>query len=228
MAASAMGSEPGELSGVRNSAPTPTRDRRADSLDGVAEEDRLRAQFYGLLARLLAEPMSEETLALVRGLEGDDSDLGGAVATLAGLARKATRESAEEEFTALFYGMGAGGEVLPYASHYLTGFVYEKPLANLRGDLARFGVTAREGMSEPEDHIAFVCEVMHGLIVGAYGTPVELGRQRAFFRAHLEPWAGKCFAGIEQAKSAVLYMPVGTLGRLFMEIESEAFSLAPE
>ena len=78
-------------------------------------------------------------------------------------------------------------------------------------------------MTDPEDHIAFVCEVMHGMITGAFGEPVSLERQRAFFEKHLAPWAGHFFADMEKAKSAALYMPVGTIGKLFMEIERESF-----
>lgn len=228
VASSAIGSESGKPTGTSRVASAPRGASSADDLGHLAEEDRLRAQFYGLLARLLAEPASEPTLATLRQLSGGDSELGQAIETLAEVASRTPRERAAEEFSALFYGSGAGGEVLPYASHYLAGFLYEKPLANLRADLARLGVAAREEMTEPEDHIAFVCEVMHGLIVGTYGRPADLAVQRDFFRAHLEPWAARCFADIEQATAAALYMPIGTVGRLFIEIESEAFALASD
>lgn len=190
----------------------------------IPEEDVLRARFYGLLARLLAKPMSAETFEIVRALKGDDSDLGRALDALATLANKTTREAAEDEYTRLFYGMGAGGEFTPCASYYLTGMVYEKPLANLRADLARLGVAASADLGEPEDHIAFLCEVMHGLIMGAYGAP-DLAQQRDFFKTHIAPWAGRFFADLEGSKEAVLYMAVGTIGRLFMAIENEVFEM---
>lgn len=192
----------------------------------VAEEDVLRARFYGLLARLLAKPMSAETFAIVRALKGDDSELGRALDALATLAGKTTLAAAEDEYTALFYGMGAGGEFTPCASYYLTGMIYEKPLANLRADLARLGVAAAPDLGEPEDHIAFLCEVMHGLITGAFGGAADLATQRDFFKAHIAPWAGRFFADLEGSKAAVLYMAVGTIGRLFMAIEDEVFAMA--
>jgi TorA maturation chaperone TorD len=185
-----------------------------------------RARFYGLLARLLAKPMSAATLDLVRALDGDESELGQALTALARVAGKTTLAAAEDEYTALFYGMGAGGEFTPCASYYLTGMVYEKPLARLRGDLARLGIAVAPDLGEPEDHIAFLCEVMHGLITGAFGAPADLAAQRDFFRAHLAPWAGRFFEALEGSTSAVLYMAVGAIGRLFMAIENEAFDMA--
>lgn len=200
-----------------------TSEMDAPVAGAVSEEDRMRAAIYALLSRLLGKPMDSETIAFVRGLSGDDSDLGRAVSSLAALAQRTTQVVAEEEFSTLFYGFGAGGELAPYGSQYLTGFVYEKPLADLRRDLEELGIGRVDEMKEPEDHIAFICEVMHGLITGAFGAPVGLDRQHKFFQRHLAPWAGRFFADLEKAKSAVVYMPVGTIGRLFMEIERDSF-----
>ncbi|MSO93182.1 MAG: molecular chaperone TorD [Rhodospirillales bacterium] len=192
----------------------------------IPEEDMLRARFYGLLARVLAAPMSAETLTFVRGLQGDDTEMGRALATFASLAQRATKTGAEEEYSELFFGMGAGGELGPYASRYLTGFVYEKPLADLRETMAEFGIAAADGLREPEDHIAFLCEVMHGLITGRFGKPVGLDGQRSFFKKHIQPWGTRFFEDVERAKAAVLYMPVGTIGKLLIAIEAEAFEMA--
>lgn len=183
----------------------------------------MRAGIYALLSRLLAQPMDEDAIEFVRGLSGDDSELGRAVENLASLAKRSTEVAAEEEFTELFYGFGAGGELAPFGSQYLTGFVYEKPLADLRGDLQELGIAREDGVTDPEDHIAFVCEVMYGLITGAFGEPADLATQRRFFDRHLAPWAGHFFTDMERAKAAALYMPVGTIGRLFLDIEREAF-----
>ena len=189
----------------------------------VPEEDMLRGGIYALLSRLLAKPLDDDTIEFVRELSGDASPMGEAVNALAALAKRTTQVAAEEEYTILFYGFGAGGELSPYGSQYLTGFVYEKPLADLRHDLEALGIARADGVSDPDDHIAFVCEVMHGLITGAFGAPADLEQQRAFFDKHLAPWAGKFFTDMEKAKSAALYMPVGTIGKLFMEIERDAF-----
>ena len=200
------------------------RESLAFQEEALAEEDSARARFYALLSRLLARPMDEATLASVRELSGDASDFGRAIGIFAGCARAATVETAAEEFSALFFGMGAGGELFPYASYYRTGLVYDRPLADLRVDLARLGIGARSETTEPEDHIAFLCEVMHGLIAGTFGVPQALDVQREVFRAHIEPWAARFFADLEKAKSARLYAPLGTIGRLLMEIETEGFA----
>jgi len=190
----------------------------------------MRANFYALLARVLAKPMDEDTLEVMRGLatHDDSSPLGQAIATFGKLCQRTPRVKAEEEFTTLFYGVGAGGEISPYGSLYMTGLIYDKPLADLRGDMARLGIAAAEDNAEPEDHIASLCEMMHGLLTGALGGVERDSRDeaRAFFDKHLAPWAGKLFADLERAESASLYMPVGTIGRLFIEVEREAYEMA--
>ena len=193
----------------------------------VAEEDLFRAQIYGLLARVLALPMSEETLNIVRGLtEVDtDTDLGKALNGFGVLSTRTPRAVAEEEYSALFYGMGSGGELHPYASYYLTGFIYEKPLSNLRQDLTELGIETSKLSDEPEDHIAFLMEIMHGLIRGELGDGVEPSRQQAFFMRHIAPWAKPFFVDLEKAESAKVYMPVGTLGKLFIDLENDAFEM---
>jgi len=194
----------------------------------IPEEDRQRGNLYGLLARVLAEPMGDETLEVVRALEGqsDENELGAAFATLGTVAVRTPRGVAEEEFSALFYGDGSGGEILPYASYYLTGFLLEKPLAKLRGDMAVLGIKNSGISKEPEDHIAYLCEIMHGLITGAFNEPASLETQQKFFETHMAPWVGRFFSELEGAESASLYMPVGTIGRLFMAIEAKAFEMA--
>ena len=193
----------------------------------TGQEDLQRAPIYALLARVLAEPMGDETLEIVRALEGqsDENELGGAFAAFGSLAVRTPRGKAEEEFSDLFYGDGARGELLPYASYYLTGFLLEKPLANLRGDMAALGIQTSGISKDPEDHLAFLCEIMHGLITGAFNEPASIETQKTFFKTHMAPWVGQFFTDLEGAESAVLYMPVGTIGRLFMAIEAEAFEI---
>lgn len=199
-----------------------------ETMSGVTEDDQMRAGFYALLARVLARPMDEDSLEMMRGLatHDDSTPLGAAIASFGKLALRTPRGKAEDEFTALFYGVGAGGEVSPYASYYLTGLVYDKPLAELRTDMARLGIEPAVDNAEPEDHVASLCEMMHGLLTGAFGGGNGHAEAKAFFNAHLAPWADKYFADLERAQSAALYMPIGTIGRLFMEIEREAFEMA--
>jgi TorA maturation chaperone TorD len=201
---------------------------QANSKDhAIPEEDMQRAHVYGLLARVLAQPLDDETLEVVRALEGqsDGNELSSAFAALGTIAVRTPRGVAEDEFSTLFYGDGARGELLPYASYFLTGFLLEKPLANLRGDLAGLGIQTSGISKEPEDHIAYLCEIMHGLITGAFNEPASLEAQKKFFKTHMAPWAGQFFTDLEGAESAALYMPVGTIGRLFMVIEARAFEL---
>lgn len=195
---------------------------------GVSEEDRLRANVYGLLARLLAEPASDETLEILRGLvDADDgSELGKALAQLGEVAVRMPCDKAEEEYTLLFFGAGAGGEMTPYGSFYRTGFIYEQPLADLRNDMTELGIAPSGFNSEPEDHIAFLCELMHGLITGAYGAPADIEAQKRFFNRHLAPWAVPFFDDLAAAETAVLYVPVGIIGSLFVSVESTAFAMA--
>jgi TorA maturation chaperone TorD len=191
----------------------------------IAEEDRLRAHWYGLLARLLSAPPDEAALTVVRGLEGDDSDLGQGIRALAAAAKRAIPSAVDEEYFDLFVGVGQG-ELLPFGSYYLTGFLHEKPLALLRGDMARLGIARAEGVKEPEDHIASLCEMMSGMITGAFGKPVDLARQREFLDKHIGSWAPRFFEDLQGAKSAVFYMPVGKIGSVFMAIETQAFQMA--
>jgi len=199
----------------------------AAKLSDVSAEDRLRADLYNYLGLMLSAPPDEMLLAQTAGLSGDDGDLGQAIARLADCARTTQPKTATREFNALFIGL-ARGELLPYASYYLTGFLNEKPLAVLRGDLAKRRITRAPNVFEPEDNIATLMEVMAGLIVGRFADPASLGDQKEFFNRHIAPWAGHFFADLEKAKSAVLYAALGSVGRAFMEIEREAFRLAPE
>ena len=135
-----------------------------------------------------------------------------------------TRKKHDSEFPlhAIEYCLRAGN-LEPGQLDYV-GF-YDKPLVKLRSDMERFGIVQADNASYPEDHIAAVAEMMAGLITGAFGAPVPLAQQKQFFETHLEPWAGRFFADIEQAASARFYKPVGAAGRLFLTIEAEAFAL---
>ncbi len=140
------------------------------------------------------------------------------------MAKVSNERAVESEFNALFIGLGRG-ELLPYASYYMTGFLNEKPLAVLRNDMARLGITRAENVFEPEDNIASLCEMMAGLITGRFGAPAELQLQKDFFNRHIGPWAEHFFSDLEAAKSSVFYASVGSVGRAFMEIEREAFRM---
>lgn len=195
----------------------------AHTLD-VSTEDRLRADFYNFLGLLLAGPPDQMLLEQMAGLGGDDTDLGQAIQAMARVAKVTKPAGAEREFNALFIGLGRG-ELLPYASFYLTGFLNEKPLAQLRNDMAVRGITRAQNVFEPEDNIASLMEMMAGMIVGRFGTPASLEDQKAFWSKHIGPWAAHFYSDLEAAENSVLYASVGTAGRVFMEIEREAFRM---
>jgi TorA maturation chaperone TorD len=137
---------------------------------------------------------------------------------------RALDKTLEQEYFDLFVGVGRG-ELLPYGSYYLAGFLYEKPLARLRGDMRRLGIARAEGVHEPEDHIAALMEMMSGLITGAFGQPAELATQRQFFAAHIGSWAPRFFEDLESAEAADFYRSVGRVARQFVAIEAEAFEM---
>lgn len=192
----------------------------------VPEEDRLRADLYNFLGLILSSPPEDALLAQTAALSGDATPLGQAITRLADCARTTKQRQAEKEFNALFIGLGRG-ELLPYASFYLTGFLNEKPLATLRSDLSARRIERAANVYEPEDNIATLMEVMGGLIVGRFSDPATLADQKLFFNRHVAPWAGHFFSDLETAKSAMLYSAVGSVGKAFMEIEREAFRLTP-
>ncbi|NOE17426.1 molecular chaperone TorD [Ruegeria atlantica] len=195
----------------------------AHTLD-VSAEDRLRADFYNFLGLLLAGPPDQMLLYQMASLSGDDTDLGQAIQAMARVAKVTKPAAAEREFNALFIGLGRG-ELLPYASFYLTGFLNEKPLAQLRNDMAVRGITRAQNVFEPEDNIASLMEMMAGMIVGRFGSPASLEDQKAFWSKHIGPWAAHFYSDLEAAENSVLYASVGTAGRVFMEIEREAFRM---
>lgn len=200
-------------------------DEGAESVPVMTDEDAMRAQFYRLLAALLSRTPDRGMLDRLGRIQGGPGDLATALGTLGQVARAADAAAVDDEFHALFIGVGRG-ELMPYGSYYMTGFVYDRPLARLRDDMARLGIARADNVTEPEDHIASICDMMAGLIEGAFGGPADLAEQRKFFDMHLAPWAGQFFADLEGAKSASFYMPVGRVGRAFVEVESTAFSMA--
>lgn len=192
----------------------------------IDPEDQARSELYDFIGLLLVKPADASLLKQVSALTADDTTLGKALGVLAKVASVTSAETAEREFNALFVGLGRG-ELLPYASHYLTGFLNEKPLANLRADMARRGIGRAKGTHEPEDNIASLMEMMAGMIVGRFGKVTSVAEQKQFFQDHVEPWAIHFFADLEASKTSVFYGAVGALGRQFMEIEAEAFGMLP-
>ncbi|SES31098.1 chaperone TorD involved in molybdoenzyme TorA maturation [Tranquillimonas rosea] len=190
----------------------------------IPEEDRLRAQLYDFLALMLAHPPQADLLRHAAALTGDESALGQAMDSLSRVAKVTSESAVKTEFNKLFIGLGRG-ELLPYASYYLTGFLNEKPLAILRSDMAAQRISRAPNVFEPEDNIASLMEMMAGLILGRFGVPADLETQKVFWNRHIGPWAEHFFSDLEAAKASVFYASIGTAGRVFMEIEREGFRM---
>jgi len=189
----------------------------------VDEIDRARAQEYALLATLLARSPDSRLISGRAALQGDASPIGAAHAALGEAAGRVSEEDVAREYFALFSGLGAG-QLLPYSSHYLAGSLYGRPLARLRETLRRLGIEKASGRSEPEDHAAILCEIMAGLVDGGIAAPA--GAERDFFEKHLLPWIRRFFVDLEHAEAADFYARVGSLGRAFMDVETQAYALS--
>jgi len=181
-----------------------------------------RAAFYSLLAGLLRNAPDADVLAYCLSLDTTDqkSELGAAVNTLVLAAKHSEPQRLKEEFHELFIGLGRG-ELVPYGSWYQTGFLMERPLGQLRADLAKLGFERSDDVHEPEDHIAALMEVMAMLIYE--GAPQE--QQRLFFETHLSSWAKDFMNDLSVAETATFYRSVARLGSAFVAIESQYLSL---
>jgi TorA maturation chaperone TorD len=181
------------------------------------EEQQYRAGAYSLLAALLRGAPEQVLLDHVTDLAAikQTNDALLLAMSILGLAAKdSTPEKIDDEYHALFIGLGRG-ELVPYGSWYLTGFLMERPLALLRDDLERLGFERHSETHEPEDHVAALCEIMAMLI----SDSEELARQIDFFEAHMAPWVDRFFNDLSAAKSAVFYRAVGRFGAAFIELE---------
>src|SRR6186713_2255115 len=188
----------------------------------VDEIDLARGQEYALLSALLARAPDAQLLQRLARLGGDASPLGLAHVALGEAAARVAVGAIEREYFNLFIGLGRG-ELLPYGSYYLTGFLHERPLARLREDLAKIGVARAEGVVEPEDHAGILCEIMSGLASRRLPAPAD--SDRLIFDKHMAPWITRFFTDLENAQAADFYRRLGSLGRIFMDIETEAFEL---
>ncbi|MFH0340595.1 MAG: molecular chaperone [Chromatiales bacterium] len=181
--------------------------------------DGIRADAYHSLAMLLVKPPSVAVLAYLRESDDPESDDGSLVAAWRALkqaSEHADLETLEEEFHALFLGLGCG-ELVPYGSWYQTGALMRTRLAMLRRDLSALGIERQPGVSEPEDHAAALCETM-ALIISS-DSEIPIGSQKVFFQDHLGPWMGSFFRDMQVAKAAHFYRAVGRFGAAFIKTE---------
>ena len=192
------------------------------------DEETARAEVYGLLAALYYAPPSAELLAQLR-VAVTEAPASGAFLEeswrqFVGRARELDDAAVAEEYEALFGGLGKP-EVYLFGSHHLSGFLNEKPLAQLRGDLAALGLTRDESMPETEDHIAYLCEVMRYLIAGDDVAVSNLTRQRDFFATHLQPWVMALCDALEAHPKARFYGALAGFTRAFFSVEAQGFDM---
>ncbi len=191
----------------------------ARNLIASSDEERLaRIHSYRFIANLLRQPPGvtqlEQMVMLERQAQTVD-DYGVALQMLGLAAAQCGAAEIDDEFHALFIGLGRG-ELVPYGSWYLTGYLMEQPLAALRSDLARLGMVRSEGSREPEDHVAALLEVMAFLIESEDSREV----QEQFFHSHIAPWMERFFNDLAAANNAVFYRAVARLGAAFLRLES--------
>ncbi|WP_088285504.1 molecular chaperone [Ideonella sp. A 288] len=191
-------------------------------------EELARAELYGLLARLWLAPPDEALLQEFRVAVTQAPEPGGFLEApwgeLVAAMRASTAAAAAEEHEALFHGVGKP-EVFAYGSYYLSGFLHEKPLADLRTDLAGLGLARDDQRLETEDHIAYELEVMRWLIAGDDVATCNLEQQRRFFRRHLQPWAEALCDAVQAQPRARLWHAVAGFTRAFVQVETQGFDL---
>jgi TorA maturation chaperone TorD len=210
---------------VRDDAPKFSNQRgRGETGDrDQATENQYRAVAYSMLAALLRNPPEQEVLNRVTGLADviEDKDEFAVAMSMLGLSARAARPlELDDEFHALFIGIGRG-ELVPYGSWYLTGFLMEKPVGVLRDDLAAIGYQRSDGTREPEDHVAALCEVMALMINDGH----SLEQQRLFFDRHIASWFGTFFRDLAEAKSAVFYRSVARFGKAFFDFDKQYLAI---
>lgn len=198
--------------------------QRSSALD----EEVARAEMYGLLATLFYQPPDAELLAQLQAAVTEAPEQGAFLEEpwreLVAAARGMTPEAVAQEYNALFGGVGKP-EVYLFGSHYLSGFLNEKPLVQLRDELAVLGLARDAHMPETEDHVAYLLEVMRYLIAGDDVAVCNLTRQAGFFSRHLQPWVSRMCQAITANPRAAFYARLAALTEAFASVESQGFDL---
>lgn len=193
---------------------------------GANPDDAIRADVYRLLGALLARTPTPEVLGLLRQIpapeDGESGEMAAAWETLRLAGERAEVEALDDEYHDLFIGVGHG-EVIPYASWYLTGLLMDQPLVYLRRDLSRLGFERRDEVKEPEDHAAALLETM-GLII-ASADEISFDAQARFFHDHVATWMELFFRDLQKAETARFYRAVGEFGERFLKLEKQYLTM---
>lgn len=207
---------------------SPSESNDAQLVQGGLDEETARAEVYGLLAALYYAPPGTELLEQLRVAATEAPAEGGFLEEpwrgLVSAARELDLAAVTAEYHALFGGVGKP-EIYLFGSHYLSGFLNEKPLAQLRDDLATLGLARDESLPETEDHIAYLCEVMRYLIAGDDVAVANLTKQREFFVDHLQPWVYQLCDALEGHPRARFYAALAGFTRAFISVEMQGFDM---
>jgi TorA maturation chaperone TorD len=197
-------------------------------MSSALDEETARAEVYGLLAALYYAPPTEELLAQLRVAVTEAPAAGGFLEEpwrgLVAASREIPGDAVRAEYISLFGGVGKP-EVYLFGSHYMSGFLNEKPLARLRTDLAKLGLERDETMPETEDHFACVCEVMRYLIAGDDVAVANLTHQRSFFVDHVQPWATQMCEAITAHPRARFHAALAAFTQAFLSVEAQGFDM---
>ena len=200
----------------------------ASQLSNTLDEETARSEIYGLIAGVLYASPAIELIAQIRVAVTETPAAGAFLEepwrNFVGVARSMSDQAIKAEYEALFGGVGKP-EIYLYGSHYLSGFLNEKPLARLRTDLNNLGLERSEVMRDTEDHFAYLCEVMRYLIAGEDVAVANLTRQREFFSTHIQPWANLMCDDIQSNTKANFYASLAELIRAFMGVEAQGFDM---
>ena len=200
----------------------------AAQLSNTLDEETARSELYGLISGVLYASPAIELIAQIR-VAATDTPAAGAFLeepwrNFVGVTRSMSDQAIKDEYEVLFGGVGKP-EIYLYGSHYLSGFLNEKPLARLRTDLSQLGLERSEVMSDTEDHFAYLCEVMRYLIAGDDVAVANLTKQREFFSTHIQLWANQMCDAIQSNTRANFYAALAELIRAFIGIESQGFDM---
>lgn len=194
-------------------------------------EELARADLYGLIARLFHQAPDQELLNQISASipDGQESQADAAPLSLfwnslVELAKNNLAKAWQEEFDLNFISVGRPNIILN-GSFYMAGHLNEKPLVDIRRALETFGLEPAEEITETEDHISALCEVMRYLIAGDDVEISNLTNQRIFFNAHIRPWYDELCDAIEAIPEMHLYHSVASLTREFLAIESQSFDM---
>ena len=193
-------------------------------------EDRARADFYGVLAALYADAPERAPAAGDRATPSRCPMPRPARCRTPGTGLREAcgamdPEAAQQEYWDLFVGTGKS-EINLHASHWLTGFMMEKPLVELRTTLARLGLSRKAESELVEDHVSALFEAMRLLIEGLGDRrPSPIEEQQAFFERHIAGWVPDLCTALTQSPLANFYRPVGEFTKLFVAIERDSLAI---